>query len=230
MGDSGRGRWRLSPAMGWKLAPGVTFCIASNKAIFLDVRADRYAGLPEQLNGSFVRWALGDRTGQHGDAAAMLERTGLLVPVEDDVAPAPCPIVTARRGLWPQQLGRATSLLAFVRFGHAIRQTRRRLARRGLFGALAHVSRQRPALYRHPDPRPIATTLLTVGAALGAGEDCLVRSLALVDCLHRAGSDATIVLGVLAMPFGAHCWVQFGDHVLNDDVDRVSIFTPILAL
>jgi hypothetical protein len=195
--------------MGWKLAPDVTFCIASNKAIFLDHRADRYAWLPDQMNGSFVQWVLGDRTGHHRDVAAMLERAGLLVPVEGDVAPTPFSIVAARHGLSPPPAP-PTSLLGMLRFCRALHQTRCRLARQGLSGALAHVSHRRAALHQHRDARATAAALLSAGAALEPGEDCLVRSLALVDSLHRAGSDGTVVIGVLAMPFGAHCWVQ--DH------------------
>lgn len=216
--------------MGWMLAPDVTFCIASNKAIFLDVRADRYTCLPERLNAPFVRWVSGDYPAQPSDATAMLECAGLLVPTEDDVLPTPCRIAAARSGVSPRRPGPAASLLAFMRFHHAFHQARRRLARRGLFGALSHVSTRRTALHPHHDPCVIAADLLAVGAALGPGDDCLARSLALVDSLHRAGSDGTIILGVLAMPFGAHCWVQAGDHVLNDHVDRVSLFTPILAI
>lgn len=216
--------------MGWRLAPDVTFCVASNRAIFLDVAADRYTCLPERLNTLFVRWILGDQAVEYRSAAAMLERAGLLVPIEGDAAPAPCRITAARSSLSPWRPGPAAAPFMLVRLRCALNRARRRLARQGLSGALAHVSTQRAAASPQRDPRAIAAPLLPVGAALGAGDDCLARSLALVDCLHHAGSDGTVVLGVLAMPFGAHCWVQVGDCVLNDHVDRVSLFTPILVL
>jgi len=216
--------------MGWQLASNVTFCIASNRAIFLDVARDRYTRLPEQLNGPFVRWILGDKAAEYQDAAAMLEREHLLERAEDDVAPMPCRFPAARSSLSPKQPSPAVAVLASIRFGYALRRARHRLARRGLLGALSHVVMTREARSARRDPRAIASALVAVGAALGYGEDCLVRSLALVDCLHQTGSDGTVVFGVLAMPFGAHCWVQAGDLVLNDQVDRVSLFTPIVAL
>ncbi|QKR98299.1 lasso peptide biosynthesis B2 protein [Sphingomonas sp. CL5.1] len=216
--------------MGWKLAPDVTFCIASNKAIFLDVRADRYTRLPEHLNAPFVPWVSGNHPAEPCEAVAMLERAGLLEPVEGNAMPMPCGMVAARSGVSPRRPGSAAALLESILFRQALHRARRRLARRRLFGALTHVAMQRVALRPYRDPRAITAGLLAAGAALGPGDDCLVRSLALVDRLHRAGSDGTIVLGVIAMPFGAHCWIQAGDHVLNDHVDRVSLFTPILVI
>lgn len=216
--------------MGWKLAPNVTFCIASNKAIFLDVRADRYTGLPEKLNADFIRWVQEGYSAEPPNAVRMLERAGLLVPVESDMAPSPCRTAAVGSGVSPRRTGPATSPLLSARFRYALHQARRRLNRQGLFGALAHVSTQRSTLSLRRDPCVITAPLLASGAALGPGDDCLARSLALVDNLHRAGSDATVVLGVLAMPFSAHCWLQAGDRVLNDHLDRVSLFTPILAI
>jgi len=34
----------------------------------------------------------------------------------------------------------------------------------------------------------------------------------------------------MVRPFQAHCWVQFEDHVLNDHLDNVRNFTPILIV
>jgi hypothetical protein len=36
------------------------------------------------------------------------------------------------------------------------------------------------------------------------------------------------VMGVSGRPFAAHCWVQVGDRVVNDTLDHVILFTPIL--
>ena len=47
--------------------------------------------------------------------------------------------------------------------------------------------------------------------------------------LFQEGIGAQIVFGV-TMPFAAHCWVQQGDVVLNDALDRVLRFRPIMVL
>ena len=59
---------------------------------------------------------------------------------------------------------------------------------------------------------------------------CLQDSLALREWLARRGAGAALVLGVRLDPFAAHSWIQLGDMVLNDSADRVSAYTPILAV
>jgi Transglutaminase-like superfamily len=57
---------------------------------------------------------------------------------------------------------------------------------------------------------------------------CLFDSLALIHFLARFALYPDWVFGVTAEPFEAHCWVQSGNVVLNDTVERVSAFTPIM--
>jgi hypothetical protein len=45
----------------------------------------------------------------------------------------------------------------------------------------------------------------------------------------RRGIEVNLVVGV-AIPFAAHCWVQHADMVLNDSVDIVSRYEPILVI
>jgi len=59
---------------------------------------------------------------------------------------------------------------------------------------------------------------------------CLFDSLALIHFLARFGVFPDWVFGVSADPFEAHCWVQAGHVVLNDTVQRVSGFSPIMYL
>jgi hypothetical protein len=57
---------------------------------------------------------------------------------------------------------------------------------------------------------------------------CLFDSLALIHFLARFGLYPDWVFGAQADPFEAHCWVQAGSVVLNDTVERVSTFIPIM--
>ena len=57
---------------------------------------------------------------------------------------------------------------------------------------------------------------------------CLFDSLALIHFLARFHLYPDWVFAVNADPFEAHCWVQAGGVVLNDRVERVSGFTPIM--
>ena len=62
-----------------------------------------------------------------------------------------------------------------------------------------------------------------------AENKCLPRSLALARALRRAGGTARLVIGVRLRPFAAHAWVQDGTVVVNDTLDHVLLFTPILV-
>jgi hypothetical protein len=59
---------------------------------------------------------------------------------------------------------------------------------------------------------------------------CLFDSLALIHFLARFDIYPDWVFGVTAEPFEAHCWVQSGNIVLNDTLERVSAFTPIMCV
>lgn len=59
---------------------------------------------------------------------------------------------------------------------------------------------------------------------------CLLDSLTLAQFLLRRRISATLVLGIETSPFGAHAWVQIGDVVINDSVEVVRRYTPILVV
>ena len=60
--------------------------------------------------------------------------------------------------------------------------------------------------------------------------ECLFDSLALLGFLARYGIYADWVFGVQARPFAAHCWVQQDDVVLNDTLEHIGGYTPIMAV
>jgi hypothetical protein len=59
---------------------------------------------------------------------------------------------------------------------------------------------------------------------------CLFDSLALLEFLASYSSFPRVVFGVVADPFQAHCWLQEGNVVLNDDLERVGKYKPILSM
>lgn len=63
-----------------------------------------------------------------------------------------------------------------------------------------------------------------------AADRCLPRSIALALCLASDGERTNLVIGVKLAPFGAHCWVQSGGEVLNDSVEEVLRYQPILII
>ena len=59
---------------------------------------------------------------------------------------------------------------------------------------------------------------------------CLFDSLALLEFLAAYRFFPRVVFGVVADPFQAHCWLQEGATVFNDDLERVGRYRPILSI
>lgn len=59
---------------------------------------------------------------------------------------------------------------------------------------------------------------------------CIFDALALIEFLALKKIYPTWVFGVQAQPFGAHCWVQQADQLLNESTEYVGQFTPIMAI
>lgn len=59
---------------------------------------------------------------------------------------------------------------------------------------------------------------------------CLYRSFLLLRVLRWRGYDARWVFGVRTWPFGAHCWLQVEDVVLDDTADRLAGYTAIMVV
>lgn len=59
---------------------------------------------------------------------------------------------------------------------------------------------------------------------------CLWDSLALLEFLAARRHFPDWIYGVQVEPFGAHCWLQVGDKVLNEDTEYAQQFVPIMLV
>lgn len=59
---------------------------------------------------------------------------------------------------------------------------------------------------------------------------CMLRSLALAHFLFQFGFTCRWVFGVQDAPFCAHCWLAYESFLVNDTLERVSGYTPILEV
>jgi hypothetical protein len=59
---------------------------------------------------------------------------------------------------------------------------------------------------------------------------CVLESIVLLELFARHALYPTWVFGVHARPFAAHCWLQHDDVVLNDTVEHISHYTPIMMI
>ena len=104
--------------------------------------------------------------------------------------------------------------------------------RRGMSGLIAF-DRPLPSTAAAPRQSQILTTASAAAAVLPwipFERECLLRGFQLQRLFRERGVDVSWVFGVKTWPFAAHCWVQVGDLVVGDTVDRVSRYTPIMAV
>jgi hypothetical protein len=59
---------------------------------------------------------------------------------------------------------------------------------------------------------------------------CLVHALTLVRFLSLHDVFPEWVIGVATQPWGAHSWVQWGNHLLDTNPEKVCRYTPILVV
>ncbi|MND52856.1 hypothetical protein D3C81_514100 [compost metagenome] len=59
---------------------------------------------------------------------------------------------------------------------------------------------------------------------------CLLKSMALKYFLNLNGFNTDLIIGVRANPFFAHAWLQIDNVVLNDDIDKVGDYQPIMRI
>lgn len=223
--------------MGYTLRQGLFFCVTSGRTIFLDIRNDRYFGLGRSADAAFQRLVAGETLDEESDALTPLIASGALLHDQSDAIPTACgrPEVSARDSILDSieirpdahhVIGVLWSLMAA-----------KASLRRHTLGEIIHrlERRKADALGRRSKASPnavskVAATFKWSGLVSTQHDQCLPRSFAMADYLMRIGAQADLVLGVKTRPFEAHCWVQHRGVLLNDGLDKVRIFTPILVI
>lgn len=225
-------------------------CLSGSSVVLLDLKADRYLALEasraRSLAGLVAGWpTLATEallpTAEAGNriAAGMLKR-GLLTSERSqgkELTPPPV-AVPADTAIDPADEGeislRLKHLLSFVA---ALTAARLHLRFRSMEWIVDDVCRRRAKLISREGQHEIAIRQLARlfdrlrSYTYDARGACLFDSLALLYFLLREGLQPQWVVGVRSSPsFMAHSWVQHGETLLNDSLDRVSVYTPIMAV
>lgn len=223
--------------MKYRLRNNLLYCIAGGNPVFLDMGDDRYFGLPAKANATFQKLVNGNPlvAGDEDQLRILLSRH-IIVPDQEAAGLIPKNAVLPRvcRDLTLQR--RRTTITICARAVAAELLSARTLRRRQLCEVKQSIETRRSLI---PIDRS-GTTDNRIGEVAEAFEwsrlifsskdRCLVRSLAFVSVCIDLRQHVSLVLGVTASPFSAHCWVQRDDCVLNDTVERVRPFTPILVI
>lgn len=218
--------------MVYQLRHGVSFCDAGAHLIFLDVEADRYFCLAERAESDLRALIAGEWRGPPPveTIVGLIER-GLLVTDGAGSPLAPCePPASPEKSLldWTSTPAGLWSTMAATR---ALARSLVRLRIRRLSGSLQAARTVRPNV-RSSDLNRLGRIAASFDRASGwisSQDRCLGQSIAVAKSARRAGIGVDIVIGVALGPFTAHCWVQHGSYVVNDRVETVARYIPILV-
>jgi hypothetical protein len=227
-----------TPRVEYLLRHGVYVAEVGRKAIFLDLNTDRYQAIDRALFRSLpLAGCNEDQTTSFGthrdDVVNKLVAKGLLTneahagqPVRQAARPA------ATRHLIPdgKAIGRVERALTCVRLLHIAAVSDRMLKRKSLKSCIQELQIEKAACRTSATLPPWLSYFLHARFYYPADSICLRDSFLTMNMLVRAGIAADWVFAVQADPFKAHCWVQVGDTVINDNVETVARFTPILVV
>lgn len=215
-----------------RLRPGLSFGCVDGELIFLDIDRDRYFALRGEAASLFR--SLIATSGQPSNGAFQsLIAAGLLEPAE-----TPHPLRAAPTGIPDKSLFDDMSIsplpgfIAIAEIMARLVPIKRALARRQVAGRLRRIEALKEKVRQRPsrDPLHLAKRFNAARPVIPLALNCLSDSLALAEFLLRRGASADLVFGVKLTPFAAHAWVQTSDTILNDHVDHVREFTPVLVV
>jgi hypothetical protein len=234
------------------LAPDVHACKIEDSAVFLDLRSNSYIAvspesLPElddRVEGFASLGPTPSASKVHGTRNAsiidsLLDRQ-ILTQSRSVGRAARRPEICATHALAPGRHRQTPRLLDgshvahFISsFSHVFRNLNgKRLAQ--VIGHI-HVLRERYPSPGNPLDVDSVLELLEIFRRLRtfvytAQDACLLDALVLTMFLHRYRLAPTFAIGIRTKPFVAHAWVQIGDCAIDDRLEGLQTFTPLLAI
>jgi len=236
---------------GYCLSPHAYICFSNAYCVFLDLRSDKYICVEQEkmdLLGNCLRgyWD-GNNSAGHShrssdseaeELAKQLVNRGLLTVAQAGSKPvSPVQIDRPTSSLLEDLKGRASTYgpLELVRFFRAGFVANRNLKGRTLEDVVEGLARrarghQSAGELDMPQVRRLVGAFVRLRSYFPRSYLCLFDSLALLEFLAFYEQFPTWVFGVNGNPFAAHCWVQHGSVVLNDTIESVAGYTPIMAV
>jgi hypothetical protein len=220
-------------------------------SVWLNVRRDRYFAIERHRTAAFHELVRGwpgdagwdDCAGAVGASPiAQLLKSGLLVELHREpgakaVSPAAASRLAGEIGV-PALAPRASIRAHHVRnLARASITAATTLKWRGLASAVSHMTHGQNSDREasRTEDREALSQLISAFALLrpfffASRNRCLLTALALSKFLVNYAIRPQCVIGVHARPFSAHCWLEHEQWVLNDTVERVRRYTPILRV
>lgn len=210
------------------------YCVANQRAVFLDLAANRYFCLPKKSDTAFQELLAGAPEPATGNEEIdSLIRSGILrTDCACGAAPSNVPLIAIPNSSI-ESAGSGPALSISEALLH-----RRSAARFVSANSLRQiVERVRMNRSTASASRPLDIQMTRDISAFARSrlllrtlDQCLANSVALLTFSRRRGFCPRLVIGVKMSPFAAHAWVQYDDIVLADEVDTIRPYTPILVV
>jgi len=232
-----------APMPSYRLSPNIHFCVCDDALIFLDVARDTYFRFSGRQRDWFesIR-AAGANQDLNGPEAGFAERLvakQILTRDRQTGVPLSAACFTPPVACLSRLACTDTSTRVVPTAGHMMLAT---LSAWWLEHAcrfehvVASVQQWKANTARRPAPSvehvlELASRFHALTPYFFSTHDaCRFRSLALIRFLTVFGVQADWVFGVRLCPFGAHCWVEYNGVILNEDLDTVTEFRPIMTI
>lgn len=216
--------------MGWKLAPGIGYCVIGGSLVFLDLARDRYVALQSADRAAFDRL----RSGEANDSEAMtrLIATGFIARGEHETCLDPTRTEVPAHDLCDASDNRFSFAMSLAA-ARALRWAGRAMRPERIAAAIETLRQAKQALMFAAPPGEAERLAARYAACRWVNPvppRCLIDALAIDRILLSRGVRATLVFGVRLDPFAAHCWLQSSDAVLTGTAAEARNFHPILVV
>ncbi|WP_404478363.1 lasso peptide biosynthesis B2 protein [Novosphingobium sp. BL-52-GroH] len=213
------------------LQPWISHCTIGDHTILLDAKRNRYSALSTVTMNALVAGRFDEINPAILKTA---KRKGWILPGSAD--PAQPAQTTLRAPIGPTRQLAISGTEAYVswplrvKVARALVSTRLTLAIYGLersFDMIGIRNAQASRQHSPQSPQEILGGFNWAERYILGPNVCLIRSIAMQTVLARAGLPSQLLFGVKLYPFEAHCWLQQGDMLINDTLERTGMFTPI---
>jgi hypothetical protein len=223
-------------------------CRTAHHWVILDRARDQYLCIARQEFERLAPWLQGwpeQRAGAPRDmpedaaelATALMAREILSEGIEQTKSVRPIAALSPTQALDTRNLRRSIA----ARLGGvplvllAAHRASRQLEKQTLAATIRRIEarKRRHGTAKTQDPQHYAPHVATFNAVrplVPRAYQCLFDSLALLELLAFHRLFPLWTFGVMCDPFQAHCWLEAGNSVLNDTVERVSLYIPIMRI
>ena len=223
--------------MDFHLPSHVSFGLLGERAVALDLDADRYLLIaPAEAAVLASLSAHGGNSNRAGCAAKIesLQRRRLIVSGDGK---AVAPIVADALLHSALEAASACRRVPLIEVAGFRARAGLHLRLLGLKSTVTRWRRLRTRYHQRERTNDVSDAAASIAQAyararvfLPARRLCVPDSFALASLLWRRGIDADVYFGVRLNPFMAHAWVQRGDLLLSDRLNTIADYSPVFRL